>query len=118
MIASRQDDALVQSVERGKEVYEDFCITCHMAEGEGIPGTFPPLAKSDYLTKNRIGSIRSVKYGQQGEIVVNGVKYNGIMTPLYLEDDEVADVLNYVMNSWGNKEKMVTLEEVANIEKE
>ncbi len=111
-----QDKALAESIERGKLVYEDFCITCHLAAGEGVEGTFPPLAKSDYLMNNRLQSIRGVKFGQRGEITVNGIVYNNTMMPMGLEDEEIADVMNYVMNSWGNKdEKMVTTEEVAAI---
>lgn len=113
-----QDPALEESIQRGSEIYTDFCVTCHLEKGEGVANTFPPLAKSDYLTKNREESIRGVKYGQQGEIVVNGVTYNSVMAPLGLEDEEVADVMNYVMNSWGNtQEKMVTLDEVEGIQK-
>ncbi|NNE78409.1 MAG: cytochrome c [Pricia sp.] len=105
-------------MERGSEIYADFCVTCHMANGEGVANTFPPLAESDYLMNNREASIHGVKYGQQGEIVVNGVTYNNVMAPMGLEDEEIADVMNYVMNSWGNTSKeMVTIEEVEAIQK-
>ena len=110
----QQDKELTESINRGKEVYADFCVTCHLENGEGVEYTFPPLAKSDYLTNNREASIRGVKYGQRGEITVNGVVYNNTMMPMGLEDQEIADVLNYVMNSWGNsQDKPVTEEEVA-----
>jgi len=113
-----QDPALEESMQRGSEIYADFCVACHLEKGEGVANTFPPLAESDYLVKNREASIRGVKYGQQGEIVVNGVTYNNAMAPLGLEDEEVADVMNFVMNSWGNtQEKMVTIEEVEAIQK-
>ena len=106
------------SMERGKEVYTSLCIACHMGEGQGVKGIFPPLDGSDWLTEKRTESIHSVKYGQQGEIMVNGEQYNGVMAPLGLSDEEVADVMNYIMNSWGNsQEQMITPEEVAAIEK-
>tara|TARA_R110002124_G_scaffold6123_1_gene37415 strand:- start:162193 stop:162645 length:453 start_codon:yes stop_codon:yes gene_type:complete len=109
---------LEKSIERGSEVYQNFCVQCHLPTGKGVPNNFPPLAGSNWLTEKRTESIHSVKFGQRGEIVVNGVTYNGIMTPMGLSDEEVADVLNYVMNSWGNtQEKMVTVEEVAAVEK-
>jgi mono/diheme cytochrome c family protein len=112
-----QDQNLQESMERGKELYADFCVTCHMDNGEGVPNVFPPLAKSDYLVENREASIRGVKYGQSGEIVVNGVTYNNMMMELGLTDEEVADVMNYVLNSWGNKSQtMVTAREVASID--
>tara|TARA_R110000796_G_scaffold252631_1_gene389261 strand:- start:149119 stop:149523 length:405 start_codon:yes stop_codon:yes gene_type:complete len=111
-----QDKELEKSIQRGSEVYADFCVTCHLTEGEGVKNAFPPLAKSDYLSKNREESIKGIKYGQKGELIVNGVTYNGTMPPMGLEDDEIADVMNYIVNSWGNTStKMVTPEEVATL---
>ncbi|ULC60336.1 cytochrome c [Flaviramulus sp. BrNp1-15] len=116
--AYSQSNPLKESTERGRLVYEDFCITCHLPNGEGVENVYPPLAKSDYLKINREASIKGIKYGQEGEIVVNGKVYNGYMAPLGLYDDEVADVMNYISNSWGNKnDKIVTEEEVSNIKK-
>lgn len=116
--AYSQNSTLVESMQRGSEIYADFCITCHLEKGEGVVNTFPPLAGSDYLVKNREASIRGVKFGQQGELIVNGVTYNSVMAPMGLEDEEIADVMNYIMNSWGNtSEKMVTTEEVEAIQK-
>ena len=110
--------SLESSKERGAVLYEDFCIQCHMPNGQGVTGTFPPLAGSDWLKSKRTESIHAVKYGQQGPIEVNGVTYNGIMTRMGLDDNEVADVLNYVMNSWGNSEsELVTPQEVSLVEK-
>lgn len=109
---------LKESVARGRLVYNDFCITCHMASGEGVANVFPPLANSDYLKNNQLESLKGIKYGQNGEIVVNGKTYNGAMAALGLADDEVADVMNYINNSWGNKYgKLITEEEVSEIEK-
>ncbi|WP_370478557.1 c-type cytochrome [Tamlana flava] len=113
-----QTTPLEESIKRGSKIYQDFCVSCHLPTGEGIRKTYPPLAKSDYLMNNRTASIKGIKYGQQGEIVVNGQKYNGLMAPMGLGDDEVADVMNYITNSWGNKnDNMVTEAEVSKIEK-
>lgn len=113
-----QDTALQQSIKRGNLIYVDMCVTCHLPNGEGVAKVFPPLAKSDYLMTNREASIRAVKYGIQGEIVVNDIEYKGVMSNLGLYEDEVADVMNYITNSWGNKNaKMITEEEVKNIQK-
>ncbi len=80
-----------------------------MAQGEGIPGAFPPLAKSDYLLKDQKRAISSVVYGVSGEITVNGATYMMDMpAQSHLSDQEVADVLNYIQNNWGNKAKPVT----------
>ncbi|MCA6074922.1 c-type cytochrome [Fulvivirga sedimenti] len=107
-----QDQKKVKSMERGKEIYNQLCIACHQANGEGIPGAFPPLAKSDYLLEDITRGIHAVKFGLQGEIVVNGKTYNSIMTSQQLTDPEVADVLNYVLNSWGNSHDYISPEQV------
>lgn len=107
-----QDDTLAKSMARGKLIYEEKCITCHMENGQGIPSVFPPLAGSDYLLQKRKASIHAVKFGQEGEITVNGTTYNNFMTPQGLTDAEVADVMNYILNNWGNSGSLVTPEEV------
>ena len=103
---------LEESIQKGQEVYNSYCMSCHMSEGEGIPGAFPPLAGADYLMEDKERSIRVVMYGLEGEIVVNGTTYNSVMTPMGLTDEEVAHVLNYIRNSWGNEGEVVTFEEV------
>jgi len=115
---SQEKTELQKSIDRGRLVYNDFCVQCHLPDGKGTKGIFPPLDGSDWLTEKRTESIHAVKFGQSGEIVVNGVKYNNMMPPMGLLDSEVADVMNYIMNSWSNtQEKMVTLEEVKAISK-
>ena len=115
--AYNQDPSQLEaSIARGKIVYTDLCITCHMAKGEGIPRAFPPLAGSDYLKNKQTESIKGVKNGMSGEIVVNGVTYNSAMSPMGLSDDEVADVMNFINNSWGNSiDNVVTPEKVSKL---
>ncbi|HEX9600290.1 MAG TPA: cytochrome c [Mariniflexile sp.] len=116
--SNSQTNTLKASIERGEEIYTDFCVSCHLPNGKGVEKVYPPLANSDYLLKNREASIRGIKFGMSGEIVVNGKKYNNVMTPLGLSDDEIADVMNYISNSWGNKnDKIVTEAEVSKIKK-
>ena len=79
----------------------------------GVPNTFPPLAKSDYLNADVNKVIDGLIHGNQGEMVVNGVTYNGVMPPQALSDEEMADVLTYVYNSWENNPQEVTTEMVA-----
>ncbi|MGW8121709.1 c-type cytochrome [Roseivirga echinicomitans] len=110
-----QDAALKKSMADGKSVYEGLCIACHMNEGQGIANVFPPLAKSDFLMKDLDRSIKIMIVGQQGEITVNGKKYNGVMPPTGLDDKGIADVLNYVRNSWGNKGDIVTVAQVTKV---
>lgn len=109
-VLPKQDDELAKSIERGKMVYSENCITCHMGTGEGVTATFPPLAKADYLMNSPEQAIRAVKFGLAGKIKVNGVEYDNMMPNPGLGNDEIADVLNYIMNSWGNssEKKMIT----------
>ena len=110
------DPQLKDSYERGQLVYNDLCITCHMSNGKGAPKAFPPLAQSDYLKENQEASIRGVKKGMSGKIIVNGITYNSIMAPLGLSNEEVADVMNYINNSWGNNYgKIITAEDVTKV---
>jgi nitrite reductase (NO-forming) len=102
-------------MERGKKVFLTSCFACHLAEGQGLPGIFPPLAGSDYLKNNRVGAIRIPIKGLTGPITVNGKPYNNVMPPLPFTDDQIADVLTYVMNSWGNDLGAVTVEEVKRV---
>lgn len=100
----------------GKEIYDDFCIQCHGANGKGDGKNFPPLDGSDWLSKKRSQSIHAVKFGQSGQISVNKIKYNNNMPAMGLSNVEVADVMNYIMNSWSNKQmKKVSVEEVEKI---
>lgn len=109
---------LEASMERGKSIYNDMCITCHMADGKGVPKAFPPLASSDYLLEKQKESILGIKNGMSGEIMVNGITYNSVMAPLGLADEEVADVMNYINNSWGNDYgEFLTPQEVTNVTK-
>jgi len=110
----QQQTPLQKSIAQGKEVYTDFCIQCHLANGKGNGTTFPPLDGSNWLKSKITESIHAVKYGQKGEIVVNQKKFNSIMPPMGLSDEEIADVMNYVLNSWSNKStKMITTKDVA-----
>lgn len=106
-------DPLPDSIKRGKQVYIANCQSCHMESGEGVPGVFPPLAKSSNLMKDPNRAIKAVLHGVSGEITVNGEKYNMDMPPQsHLSDQEVADVVNFIQNNWGNKAKAVTKTQV------
>ena len=112
--AQKQKADLKESIARGKEIYIAQCMSCHMDEGQGIEDVYPPLAKSDYLMKDKLRSINNVIHGVTGEIAVNGKSYNmDMMAFEFLTDQEVSDVLNYIRNSWGNKGEAVTPEEVS-----
>ena len=97
-----------ERMEFGKITYQQTCFACHQAEGQGIPNAFPPLAKSDYLNADLNRAIDIILNGLRGEITVNGEKYNSVMTRQALSDDDVANVLTYIYNSWENSKKEVT----------
>ena len=104
-------------IQKGKAVYMQTCFVCHQPDGLGVPAQIPPLAKSDFLAGlTKDDYIRGVLLGRSGQIVVNGKAYNGTMIPLnYLTDEQVANVLTYVRNSFGNNGDAVAVQEVARI---
>ncbi|WP_225036748.1 copper-containing nitrite reductase [Winogradskyella sp. SM1960] len=99
----------------GKQVYMQTCFACHQSEGQGIPNAFPPLANSDYLNADVNRAIGVVVNGLSGEITVNGDTYNSVMTKQMISSDDVANVLTYVYNSWGNSKEVVTKEMVEKV---
>jgi nitrite reductase (NO-forming) len=109
--------AITQEIrmERGKKTYLASCFACHAQDGKGIPAVFPPLAGSDYLKADKDRAIRVVIKGLMGAVTVNGKTYNSAMPPQDLTDDQVADVLTYVSNTWGNTFGPVTVEDVKRV---
>jgi len=95
----------------GKALYEAKCQVCHQANGEGLAGAFPPLAKSDYLA-DKTASIKATINGLTGAVTVNGAEFNSVMAPVPMSDEELLAVMNYVYNSWGN-EGAITAEDIA-----
>jgi nitrite reductase (NO-forming) len=89
-----------------------------MATGEGLPAVFPPLAKSDFLKADKDRAIKIVLKGLSGPITVNGKPFNNLMPPQEFSDDQVADVLTYVMNTWGNDFGQVSSTEVKRVRNE
>lgn len=111
-LAGAKDDALRAAVARGEMLYLANCTICHGVTGLGVPGTYPPLAGSDWLAANRAEAIRAVVAGLKDEIVVNGQAYAGQMPAIVLDDEQVADTLTYVFNTWDNPGGRLTAEEV------
>lgn len=105
-----------EQIQFGKRIYEQNCLACHQANGMGVPGAFPPLAKSDYLNKDKKRAIGVVLNGLTGEITVNGKQYNSVMPAQRLSADQVANVLTYVYNSWGNNGSTVSPAEVSTVQ--
>lgn len=99
-------------IRKGAVVYKTNCAACHQVDGLGIPHAFPPLAKSDFLNKDKIRAIKTVTGGLQGRVVVNAQEFNGVMPAWSLSDEEIANVLTYIYSMWGNSGKDVTPQEV------
>ena len=101
-----------EKIQMGKRLFTSICAACHQPTGMGRPNMFPPLAGSDYLNADKNRAIQIVVFGRQGEVVVNGMKFNNNMPLFPLTDQDVANVLTYVYNSFGNSGLEVTPEEV------
>lgn len=106
---------LAERIEFGKRVYNNNCLACHQPDGKGIKNAFPPLAASDYLNADKDRAIEIVLAGKEGPIEVNGEQYKSMMPAQSLGDEEVANVLTYVYNSWNNKAQEVKPDDVKSI---
>ena len=96
---------------QGKMLYQTHCLNCHQADGSGLGRLIPPL-RTDFIRENKALSICAIKYGMEGEIIVNDTVYNGRMpanprlTPI-----EIAEIMTYIANAWGNEGGIVTQKE-------
>ncbi|EIL92380.1 copper-containing nitrite reductase, partial [Rhodanobacter spathiphylli] len=103
-----------EQIAAGKQLFTGTCSVCHQANGEGLANVFPPLAKSDFLAADPKRAMTIVTHGLTGKVTVNGHEYDSVMPPMsQLNDDEVANILTYVLNSWGNPGGQISKEEVA-----
>lgn len=104
---------LQDQVQAGQALFAGTCSVCHQGNGAGLAGVFPPLAKSDYLSADKTRAIKIVLQGLSGKVTVNGSEYNSVMPPMnQLNDDEIANILTYVLNSWENPGGRVLTEDV------
>ena len=100
-------------MQAGKAVYAKNCLSCHMADGAGVPGLNPPLGKTTWVTGDKKKLINTVLLGLNDPITINGEEYANPMPPQpHLTDKEIADVMTYIRNSFGNKASVVTEAEV------
>jgi nitrite reductase (NO-forming) len=100
---------------RGEQIYKEKCIVCHQADGKGLPGAFPPLAKSDYLLTDKVRAAAQALNGSNEPMTVNGQVYNAPMPPQVDTKEDAVAVINYVLNNFGNEGGHVTLEEVKDV---
>jgi len=102
----------VERIEYGKRLYTITCVPCHQANAQGIPYRYPPLAESDYLNADKDRAIQVLVNGRQGPIMVNGLGFTNSMPKFPLTDEQIANVLTYVYNTFGNSGKEVAPDEV------
>lgn len=101
-----------EKIELGRRLFMSICAACHQTTGLGIPNTFPPLAGSDYLNADKNRAIKTVINGRQGEVIVNSRKFNNSMPSFPLTNDDIANVLTFVYNSFGNSGLVISPDEV------
>lgn len=111
--------ALSGVMAQGQKVYQMHCLACHMDNGKGVPGMNPPIAGTDWVTGDKERLIKVILEGMNEPIEINGETYQNAMASLsYLSDKEIAQVLTYIRNSFGNEASAVTEEEVADVREE
>lgn len=104
---------LAAAIANGKVVYSKVCITCHMADGGGVPNMNPPLIGTKYVLGDKTQLINIVLKGFKDEIEINDQTFSNTMPAQdYLKDQEIADVLTYIRNNFGNKASQVKVAEV------
>ena len=105
-----------QQIAAGEALFAGTCSVCHQLDGSGLVAVFPPLAGSDYFLADSTRAIDIILNGLSGPITVNGQLYDSIMPPMsQLNDDEIANILTYALNSWGNDDGRVSPDQVADV---
>lgn len=113
-VASASAPGKAERISNGEKLFAANCAACHQADGTGLNGAFPPLAASDYFAEDSMKAVHAVLNGLSGPITVNGKDYNAVMPNLsYMSDSDVADVVTFVFNSFGNQGGEVNAAQVA-----
>ncbi|MFO0831040.1 MAG: cytochrome c [Phycisphaerales bacterium] len=101
---------------RGQKLFQGVCTLCHMEQGEGQPGMVPPLHGAPIATGDGGAFVRILLHGMEGPVEVKGTRYEGIMPPAtFSSDEDLAAVMTFVRNSWGNAAGPVSPEDVAKV---
>jgi mono/diheme cytochrome c family protein len=113
LVVMNQQPVDKATMARGKKVYGQYCLTCHQADGGGVPKLNPPLEKTSWVLGSKTRLIRVVLKGMDSHEEIDGETYSNIMAPFnFLKDQEISDVLTYIRNSFGNKATPVTVGDV------
>lgn len=110
--SSRDRIRLKQYQVQGAKIYSTYCSNCHQQDGKGLAALYPPLDQSDYLFQDLSRAACIIKNGQQKEIMVNGVAYNQMMPANPITNLEIAEVLTFITNAWGNNQGLIGVKEV------
>ena len=112
-VSATKTAAVNASMDRGKQVYLEQCLACHQADAGGVQNMNPPLVKTKWILGDKTTLVQVVLKGMTGEVDINGDTYHNVMAPHSdLTDQQIADVLTYVRNNFGNKASAVTAAEV------
>lgn len=104
------------SIAKGKVVYTTYCLTCHQADGGGVPNMNPPLIKTSYVLGDKTKLIKVLLNGLNEEVEINGSYYtNPMPAHNFLKDEDIANVLSFVRNNFTNKAPVITAAEVKKI---
>jgi len=113
------DEVADESLTAGKNVYDMYCLACHMSNGKGAPGMNPPLIDTEYVLGDKERLIKIILNGLSDPIEIKGEIYQNIMAPhAYLSDQQISDVLTFIRKSWGNDASEITPEEVSDVRRE
>lgn len=113
MIAAQTKPAPKKNMDAGKKLYDTYCLVCHQEDGGGVPRMNPPLAKTSWVVGDKKRLIGIVLKGMSEQVEIDGNFYTNVMAPHdFLADQQIADVLTYIRNSFGNKASVVTAAEV------
>jgi len=113
---THEEKGIDESLTEGKQVYDMYCMVCHMSNGKGAPGMNPPLIDTEYVLGDKERLIKIVLNGLSEPIEIKGEFYQNVMAPhAFLSDQQIADVLTFVRKSWGNDASPVTASEVAEV---
>jgi len=113
VVITSTNSSLKTSIARGQIVYSKICLTCHQVDGSGVPNMNPPLIRTKWTLGSKTVLIQQVLKGSSGKVEIDGDTFSNTMPPLKtLTDQQIADVLTYVRNSFGNKASAVTVAEV------
>ncbi|UOG73030.1 cytochrome c [Hymenobacter tibetensis] len=117
LLATSTTGCFSQKQNEGAQLYQTHCSSCHGEQGQGLRRLIPPVAASDYVANHRSELPCLIRNGMKGPVVVNGILYNQVMPghPKDLTDAEITNLLNFVQQSWGNKNEVYTIREVSEL---